>query len=182
VGADDRELVDRFLASHDEGAFRELYRAHAPRLYRLALRLTRGVESEAQDLVQETWMRATAKLRHFRWQAKLSTWLGSIVINAHRESLRRQAGEAKRIADARTRLSVVGAATRDVSPDLERAIADLPDGQREVLVLHDIEGYTHHEIAELLGVAEGTSKSQLSRARDAMRTWLSREGASLDAK
>ncbi len=180
--ADDRELVERFLRSRDEAAFRELYRAHTPALYRLALRLERGDEGAAQDIVQETWMRAIRKLDTFRWQAALRTWLSSVVINAHREQTRRRANEARKAAAARDHLAVVAEPADASAPDIEGAIASLPDGQREVLVLYDIEGYTHQEIADMTGLAEGTSKSQLSRARRAMRDWLSREGASRNAK
>ena len=90
-GTDDRRLVQRFLDSHDEAAFRELYRAHAAYVYRLALRLTAGKESAAQDIVQDTWMRAVPKLAQFRWQSSLRTWLCAELVNVHREELRRRA-------------------------------------------------------------------------------------------
>ena len=182
AAADDRRLVERFLGSREEGAFRELYRAHTPALYKLALRLERGRDGAAQDLVQEAWMRAVPKLGEFRWRSALRTWLSSVLINVHREAIRQRMSQTRRIQEARGRLSVVGTPVPELTPDLERAIAELPDGQREVLVLHDIEGYTHREIAELTGVAEGTSKSQLSRARRLLREWLGREGANHHAK
>ncbi len=181
-GTDDRRLVQRFLDSHDEAAFRELYRAHAAYVYRLALRLTAGKESAAQDIVQDTWMRAVPKLAQFRWQSSLRTWLCAVLVNVHREELRRRARDAERAAQAQQRLSPVGTTAPHESPDLERAITELPDGYREVLVLHDIEGYTHREIAALLDVAEGTSKSQLSRARRALRTKLDSQGVNIHAR
>ena len=181
-GADDRRLVRCFIDSHDEAAFRELYRAHAAYLYRLALRLTAGRESASQDIVQDTWLRAIPKLPQFRWQSSLRTWLCAVLVNVHREELRRRARDADRAAEARRRLSVVGDAEPNESSDLERVIAELPDGYREVLVLHDIEGYTHREIATLLGIEEGTSKSQLSRARRTLRTKLESNGVSTHAR
>ena len=180
--ADDRGLVRRFVRTRDEAAFRALYRAHAPSLYGLALRLVRGNEATAQDIVQEAWLRVVPRLGQFRWQSKLRTWLCAVVVNVHREELRRRARETERVAAARRGLNVVRGSGSVGSSDLERAIAELPDGYREVLVLHDVEGYTHKEIASMLGIEEGTSKSQLSRARRAMRTWLDTEGASFHAK
>ena len=167
---DERQRVDRFLETGSERDFRDLYRAHTPALYGFALRLARGNGAEAEDVVQETWLRAVAKLGEFRWQSSLRTWLHGVAINVHREALRRAACRQARIAEARSRLSLVAEAPPAV--DLERAIAELPAGCREVLILHDIEGYTHREIGELLGIDEGTSKSQLSRARKKLRTSL----------
>lgn len=182
VAADDRELVRRFLRSGSERAFRALYRAHAAPLYGFALRLTRGDEAAAQDIVQDTWVRAVARLGEFRWQSSLKTWLHAVALNVHREGLRRRATAQRKTEEVQRRFAVVrGGGDEGPRIDLERGVAELPDGQREVLLLHDIEGYTHEEIAALLDIAEGTSKSQLSRARRAMRTWLDRQKASFHA-
>jgi len=177
----DRTLVRRFLRTRSEHAFRALYRAHSPSLYGFALRLTRGAEDRAQDIVQDTWIRAVSRLSGFRWQSSLKTWLHAVALNVHREQLRRLQGADDKRAEVRRRLTVIGA--RDESPrlDLERGLGELPDGQREVLILHDIEGYTHKEIAALLAIEEGTSKSQLSRARRTLRTWLDGQGVSFHA-
>jgi RNA polymerase sigma-70 factor (ECF subfamily) len=180
--ADDRGLVDRFLRSGDEGAFRALYRAHAPALYAFALRLTRGNEAEAQDVLQDMWLRATPKLGDFRWQSSLRTWLHSVALNVHREQLRARSRQDTRAAETRRRFSVVGGGVDAAEVDLERGIHELPDGYREVLLLHDVEGYTHKEISVLLEIEEGTSKSQLSKARRAMRTWLDSQGVIRDAR
>jgi RNA polymerase sigma-70 factor (ECF subfamily) len=180
--ADDRALVDRFLRSGDEAAFRALYRAHAPALYAFALRLTRGNDAEAQDVLQEMWLRATPKLGDFRWQSTLRTWLHSVALNVHRERLRKMSRQDAEAAETRRRFYVVGATAESDEVDLERGIHELPDGYREVLLLHDVEGYTHKEISVLLEIEEGTSKSQLSKARRAMRIWLDSQGVVRDAR
>jgi RNA polymerase sigma-70 factor (ECF subfamily) len=163
--------VDAYLAARDEAAFRALYRRHAPALWRMALRLSRGADEEAREIVQETWVRAASRLGTFRWESSLRTWLISIALNCAREQAR-AAGREQSMAD------VEGAAGGSAAPpsvdsiDLARAIDALPDGYRRVLVLHDLEGYTHDEIGGLLGVEPGTSKSQLHRARARVRARL----------
>jgi len=150
-----------------EDAFRALYRAHTPALYALALRLTGSDQTEAEDLVQETWVRATRKLSSFRGDSALRSWLCGVLVNVRRERIR----TAWRTVDAPD-IEPVAPATDDTAFDLERAIAGLPEGARDIFVLHDVYGYAHHEIAHLLGVVEGTSKSQLARARKLLRAAL----------
>jgi len=160
-----------FLGSRDEAAFLALYRAHTPPLYRIARRLLRGNAQGAEELVQTTWIRATGGLHRFRWGSSLRTWLTGILINCSRETLREQTA-ARDARHGEPEFSGEAAARPGSAPerlDLERAIDSLPDGYREVLVLHDIEGYSHREISGWLGINEGTSKSQLSRARNAVR-------------
>jgi RNA polymerase sigma factor (sigma-70 family) len=179
----DRALVAAFLETADENAFRRLYAAHAPRLYLSLLRLTGGREAEAEDLLQEAWIRAAASLSRFRWQSALSTWLHGIALNAWRETARSRRGAViplDSVGEDGPEL-MARAGDREGRLDLEQAVRRLPDGYREVLVLHDLEGYTHEEIAGLLGVAPGTSKSQLSRARGCLRRWLT-AGASREEK
>jgi RNA polymerase sigma-70 factor, ECF subfamily len=150
-----------------EDAFRALYQTHTPALYALALRLAGGDQSEAEDLVQETWVRATRKLSSFRGESALRSWLCGVLVNVRRERIR----TIWRIVDG-SDMEAIPAASDIVAFDLERAIAALPAGARDVFVLHDVYGYAHHEIAHLLGVVEGTSKSQLSRARKLLRVAL----------
>jgi RNA polymerase sigma-70 factor, ECF subfamily len=159
---EDREAIRAFLARRDDASFLVLYRRHTPSLYRLALRLLGGRRAEAEDAVQETWLRAAARLGEFRGDAALRTWLSGFAINCCRELLR-----APRTAAGEDDGRALARAGPDL--DLERAIAALPPGYREVLVLHDLEGYTHEEIAARLEIAPGTSKSQLARARRALR-------------
>lgn len=168
--ATDRELCDRFVRRGDESAFRLLFRRHSPRLYAIALRMLAGRVADAEDAVQETWLRAASGLQRFEWRSALSTWLSGIVINCARERLR--ARPLVQASDAE--LTSIPAPPRPHTPalDLERGLAALPDGYREVLVLHDLYGYTHAEIADLLDIVVGTSKSQLFHARLALRARL----------
>jgi RNA polymerase sigma-70 factor (ECF subfamily) len=164
---DDRGLVHAFLAG-DEHAFRELYRRCTPALYRIAWRLSGGRGEDAADIVQDVWLRASRRLDTFRWDSALQTWLTSIAINCARERSR------QRRDDSLPLLADLPSTRSDERRlELEQAIQALPPGYREVVVLHDIEGYTHDEIAGLLGIEPGTSKSQLFRARRAMRVALS---------
>lgn len=176
----DRALVLRFLEHREESAFRKLYRRHTPRLYRLALRLPVLAAADAEEAVQEVWIRAVERLHTFEWRSSFTTWLTGIAINVFRERERsdRSAGRVFR-PDGPACASTADPPSTARSPDrrieLERAIAALPPGYRRVFVLHDIEGYTHPQIAEALGIEEGTSKSQLSRARQALRELLQSE-------
>jgi RNA polymerase sigma-70 factor, ECF subfamily len=167
---DDRILVSRFLARRDEAVFRALYRRHSPFLYRFLLRLTGGRAAEAEEGVQETWIRAVEGLGGFAWRSSLKTWLAGIAIHWSRERARRLRREESLPDEEAVPAPPI---RREIERlDLERAVAALPAGYREALVLHDVEGYTHDEVARLRGIEVGTSKSQLSRARRALRALL----------
>lgn len=176
--SEDRELAAAVARSGDEKAFRALYRRHTPALYRLALRLGGGDGPWAEELVQRAWIRAVEGLSAFGWRSSLSTWLGGIAVNCARELWReaRPGGEFVPGDERHLIPSARGSPDVEDRVDLERAIERLPDGYREVFVLHDVEGYTHEEIGELLGIETGTSKSQLSRARRRLRATLAPEG------
>ena len=165
---EDLALVERFLRGRGEAAFRALYRAHTPALYALAWRLTGGDRGEAEDLVQESWVRALTALQSFRGQSALRSWLCGVLVNVRRGRIRTE----WRVVDAPDVEPIVERSDADDAIDLERAIASLPEGARDVYVLHDVQGYTHKEIADLLGIVEGTSKSQLNRARSLLRSSL----------
>jgi RNA polymerase sigma-70 factor (ECF subfamily) len=165
---DDLALVERFLRARGEDAFRALYRAHTPALYALALRLTGGDQGEAEDLVQESWVRAVRALSSFRARSALRSWLCGLLVNVRRERIRAD----WRTVDAPDIEPAADTPGPDDALDLERAIGALPEGARDVFVLHDVYGYTHREIAEMLGIVEGTSKSQLNRARTLLRSSL----------
>jgi RNA polymerase sigma-70 factor, ECF subfamily len=170
----DRQLADRVVAG-DEAAFRGLYRRHTPRLLQLAHRLLAGDDAEAEDVVQDTWIKAVEKLEAFRWESELSTWLHAIALNVSREALRRR-GIRREVEWPEDAEPAAAPPPEHLDPvDLERAIAALPAGYRTVLVLHDVEGHTHEAIAEQLGVTPGTTKSQLFRARRAVRALLAPE-------
>jgi len=168
----DRELAEALARHGDERAFRQLYQRHTPRLYQLVLRFLGGREADAEDVVQETWVRAVRGLGEFRWDAALSTWVCGIGIRVAQDLLRRRARDhhVEWPEDFEPDIPAVPHGERI---DLERAIALLPDGSRAVLVLHDVEGMKHVEIGELLGISPGTSKSQLHHARRMLRARLS---------
>lgn len=167
------DSVDVALAASGDGhAFERLYRAHVARIHSLARRMA-GPE-HADDLTQEVFVRVWEKLGTFRGEAAFGTWLHRLAVNVIL-SARTQIGRRRqRFEPDDARLDAV--ATRPVRPelgmDLERAIGTLPDGARQVFVLHDVEGYRHREIGELLGIAPGTSKAQLHRARMLLRRRL----------
>ena len=168
---EDQQLVIECLNTRSEQAFSNLYRSKTPHLYQMALRLTQD-EDASQELVQEMWIIAIRKLHQFEWRSKLSTWLIGILINLSRT--RRKKTEQEVALDNQ---EMVSDTTPDISfatvHDLEKGIAQLPPGYRQIIILHDVEGYKHREIAELLDIGEGTSKSQLFYARKALREFLS---------
>jgi RNA polymerase sigma factor (sigma-70 family) len=159
---DDRTLAREAVRNGDERAFRELYDRHTPRLLRFAFRLMGPAgAAAAEDVVQETWLRAVQRLHDFEWRSSLGTWLHSIALNVCRESWRRADTERVPAADP----PVQPAPVIEARLDLDRALARLATGRRTVVVLHDLYGYKHREIARALGIAVGTSKSQLAHAR-----------------
>jgi RNA polymerase sigma-70 factor (ECF subfamily) len=153
-----------------EPAFRELFRRHTPHLLQFVTRVLGASRTEAEDVVQETWLRAYPALVTFRNESSFSTWLCSVGLRAALDSLRRG---RRHIADTffDDHSHSEPPSTED-RVDLETAIARLAPGYRAVLVLHDVEGFTHDEIALQLGIAPGTSKAQLFKARRVMRALL----------
>jgi len=168
------DLVRRAVGGEIE-AFEELYRANAGRVYALCLRMT-GDPAVAEELTQESFVRAWRKLSSFRGASAFSTWLHRVTVNIVLGHRRSGARRTARIAPS-GEIPIEGPAAPSVVPavavDLERAIAALPNQARKVFVLHDVEGYRHREIAELVGIAVGTSKAQLHRARRILRKALS---------
>ncbi|MFP3949121.1 MAG: RNA polymerase sigma factor [Longimicrobiales bacterium] len=153
-------------------AVRALYERHAPRVYAVVRRIA-GDEHAAQDCAQEAWIRAIEALPSFRGDARFSTWLHRIAVNEALQHVRKDKRREKR-REPMPRVIPVEPTPPDVLLEerLERALDQLPGGMRQVLTLHDVEGHTHREIGEMLGIAEGTSKSQLSKARAKMRDIL----------
>jgi RNA polymerase sigma-70 factor (ECF subfamily) len=164
----DRALIDAFLARRSEDAFTAIYERHAPRMYGLARRLLGSRADAADDVLQMAWMRAAARLDGFRGESALSTWLCGFVVNCCREQ------SPSRLLSIDDVAMPAVASELDAPIEVHRALAALADGYRAVLVLHDVEGYTHAEIGALLGIEPGTSKSQLSRARRAMQISLAK--------
>jgi RNA polymerase sigma-70 factor (ECF subfamily) len=175
----DTELIEAVRVGGDERAFRELYRRHSPRLYQLVLRMLAGSAADAEDVVQETWVRATASLHRFRGDSSFSTWLTGIGLNRARDFLRHRSRRPNgfEVDDPDSWLESISSRADDAGDrlDLEHAIAVLPDGYRVVFVRYEVEGFNHGEIAERLGISEGTSKSQLHHARRALRVLLQPE-------
>jgi RNA polymerase sigma-70 factor, ECF subfamily len=169
------ELVAR-CRKGDVGAFEALYRQHAPRLYSLASRMAGSVD-EGEDLLQEIFLQAYRKLGSFKGDAALGTWLYRLAVNHCLDFVRsRQAKNTKLTETLDDESSFEPTAPRDTPIarlDLERAIASLPAGCREAFVLHDVEGFDHREVGHMLGIAEGTSKSQVFKARMKLRAMLS---------
>lgn len=164
-------LLDAARAG-DRGAMGELYAAHAGRVYSVVRRLV-GDEHVAEDVSHDAWMRAFGKLGSFRGDSAFGTWMHRLAVNTALNALRR-AGRRPEVEEAVTGGGPNGAGDGAILTQrvLEQALDRLPEGYRRVLVLHDVEGWTHEEIAERLGVAVGTSKSQLHKARARMRELL----------
>jgi len=169
------ELIARVIAG-DRVAARELYDAHAPRVYRLAFRLT-GDGDLARESTQDVFVKAFRQLVNFRGDAALATWLHRITVTVSANAMRKVKRLRERETDLDQRDASGSLRSDDVDPvlrdKLHRAIDALPEIYRMTLIMHDIEGYTHIEIAQSLGVAEGTCKSRLSLARAKLRAALS---------
>ena len=171
---DDHELVRGFLAWRGEAIFRELYRRHTPLMYRICVRLLAGDGVRAtggpEDATQECWLRAIRALDRFAWQSRLSTWLVGIAIRVCAE-LQRSPSELLDLEEYRDALDVADLQGLRIDRlDVERLLHRVAPGYRLVVILHDLEGFTHQEIAAVLNVSTGTVKSQLSRGRRALRT------------
>jgi RNA polymerase sigma-70 factor (ECF subfamily) len=163
------QLIARIIAG-DRLAGRALYDTHAPRVYSLAYRLS-GDAEKAREVTQDTFIRAFSRLSQFRGDAAFSTWLHRIVVSVVSNSRRTDVRFGREVTLDEAQSVAVTAPESD--PDLKeciaRAVERLSEAYRTTLIMHDIEGYTHAEIAEILGVPEGTSKSRLSAARAQMR-------------
>ncbi len=173
------ELVTRACRG-DVGAFEDLYRQHAGRVYALCLRMTGHPES-AEDMTQDTFVNAWRSLPGYEGRSSFSTWLHRIAVNAVLAKRRSPQGrnESSMTDDSGAQMDFeADNAMDEATPiDIERAIAALPPGARDIVVLHGIYGYSHEEAAGMLGVAVGTCKAQLHRARHLMRARMVREDA-----
>jgi RNA polymerase sigma-70 factor, ECF subfamily len=164
-------------AQADGRSFESIYRDHVGRIFARFLRFA-DTRREAEDLTQETFVRAFKSLDSFRGESALSTWLERIAINVAAETMRSAAMRRlwiESVEDPAASASAVATSPEGgAAQDVRRALASLPKGARAVLLLHDVEGYRHDEIAELLAVTAGTSKSQLHRARKLFKEALER--------
>jgi RNA polymerase sigma-70 factor, ECF subfamily len=175
---DDLAVVER-CRQGELGAFEEIYRAHSRRLYGVAVRML-GNPADADDMLQEIFLAAHRKLDSFRGESALGTWLYRLAVNLCLDYLRSRTGRALHVTDALDDEPALpdagsgGLAERTVTKmDLERALAQLPEGCRTAFLLHDVQGLEHREVGEIMGIAEGTSKSQVHKARLRLRALLS---------
>jgi RNA polymerase sigma-70 factor (ECF subfamily) len=182
TGPTDLELAQRSAAGEMD-AFEELYRRHFRRVYSIALRMT-GSPEEAEDLSQETFTQLYNKIGSFRGDSAFTTWLHRMTVNQVLMHFRRRKSRPEyTTTEGETPVQIVqGTENQDKMPVIDRmilenAIQKLPSGYRSVFVLHDVEGYEHTEIAEMLGIAEGTSKSQLHKARLKLRELIRQQAA-----
>jgi RNA polymerase sigma-70 factor, ECF subfamily len=170
----DRDLAARCLAG-DMEAFESIYRQHASRLYSVACRIA-GSPEDGEDLLQEIFLQAHRKMGSFKGDSSLGTWLYRLAVNHCLDFVRSRRARMSRLTDSLDAETAIEPTARRDTPiarlDLDRALERLPDGCREAFVLHDVEGFEHKEVAELLGIAEGTSKSQVFKARLKLRGLL----------
>jgi RNA polymerase sigma-70 factor (ECF subfamily) len=159
-------------AAGDVRAFEQLYHMHLSRVHSLVRRMTGGRDTD--EITQDVFVRVWQKLASFRGDAAFTTWLHRLTVNVVIERFRTEATRRQRLRDGEDIFETLPAPSRsgDLSMDFETAMLKLPDGAREIFVLHDVEGYKHHEIATLLEISAGTSKAQLHRARMMLRKHL----------
>jgi RNA polymerase sigma factor (sigma-70 family) len=166
----------RAAVAGDARAFEQLYRRHVDRIFGLCLRLVGGDRSKAEHYTQDVFVRAWEKLGSFRGEAQFGTWLHRLAVNlvlGEYRLLRRWVSFDDHLEQAGDEPAHDPHRSTAERLDVERALARLPKGARAVIMLHDVEGYRHEDIAALTGIAVGTSKAQLHRARKLMKEWLS---------
>ena len=179
----DFELAKK-AAAGDGKSFEELYRRHYRRVFALTLRMM-GNPTEAEDMTQDVFLQLFNKVGMFRGESAFTTWLHRMTVNQVLMHFRKKSTRSELLTDeGETPVQIVkGTENPRTAPvidriGLENALKQLPNGYRTVFVLHDVEGYEHYEIAEMLGIAEGTSKSQLHKARLKLRQLIRQQAAS----
>jgi RNA polymerase sigma-70 factor (ECF subfamily) len=167
-------------AAGDVSAFERVYQAHLPRVHSLVRRMTGGRDTD--EVTQDVFVRVWQKLGTFRGDSAFTTWLHRLAVNVVIERFRAETLRRQRIREGDDIFDTIAAPlrSRDLSMDFETALAKLPDGAREIFVLHDVEGHKHHEIASLLDISVGTSKAQLHRARMMLRRHLGRKDSAYE--
>ncbi len=167
--------VNRSDEDGGELTFEMLYRQHSSRIYSLACRMT-GSPEEGEDLLQEIFLQAYRKMQTFKGASAIGTWLYRLALNHCLDYVRSRASKMNKLTDGLEQDGALEPRAPHDTPiarlDLERALRQLPAGCREAFVLHDVEGYDHKEVAGMLGIAEGTSKSQVFKARMKLRRLL----------
>lgn len=163
----------RFLLTRGEKYFLLIYRKHSVPLYNYVLRKTFYSHSDTEDLVQETWMRAVEGLGKFKWKSSFKTWLFAIAENCLREKFREKEKRSNNIKEKFFEVEILENRSDNENIDFENAVQNLPEGSKEILMLYEFHRFKHKEIAEILGINEGTSKSQLHKARQKIKQFLS---------
>jgi RNA polymerase sigma factor (sigma-70 family) len=162
-------LITEFLNNRNEKTFMRIYDSLTPALYRTALSFMGFLKTDAEDAVQDTWLTAVKKLDTFEYRSSFKTWITGILINKCREKTRLNGIKQTDVTGfsnaLKTETSIHGI-------DIENGMGMMSQASREVFVLHDILGFKHHEISEMLNIHEGTSKSQLFKARSVMKDFL----------
>ena len=180
IGGSDSDVAR--AAAGDRGAFERVYRLHVNRVFSLCARMT-GDRTRAEELTQDVFVRAWEKLNLFRGESSFGTWLHRLTVNVVLNARKTDSRQRSRIEETDEEDgggidAIPGVVGSPLPPgdllDLEEAITRLPPGARRVFVLHDVEGYKHEEIAEMLGVTSGATKAQLHRARLLLREALNR--------
>jgi RNA polymerase sigma-70 factor (ECF subfamily) len=172
-GSDPRALAVR-ARDGDVRAFEALYRTHRARVFGVCRRMAQGGD-EAEGWSQDVWVRVWERIGSFRGESDFSTWLHRLAVNLILDRIRSAARHREWLQEVAVDTRAAGPVRgmgREERVDLERAVDALPDGARTIFLLHDVEGYKHREIADRLGVAEGTVKAQLHRARRLLREAL----------
>jgi RNA polymerase sigma-70 factor (ECF subfamily) len=168
------DLIARCRAG-DVEAFETLYQQHAARLYTMACRMA-GSPEDGEDLLQEIFLQAYRKLGSFKGDSAIGTWLYRLALNHCLDFVRSRQAKMSKLTETLDADTSFQPTARRETPiarlDLERAVERLPEGCREAFVLHDVEGFDHKEVGRLLGIAEGTSKSQVFKARMRLRSLL----------
>ena len=173
---EDFKLVEKAVKGNND-AFKELFMKNVTRVHSLCLRISADVHT-AEDLTQEVFIKAWEKLNTFKFECKFSTWLHSIAVNQFLMSVRSDKRRSEKVDELRKESDSENTENpklqQETRIDLHTAIDNLPDQARTVLVLHDIEGYKHKEISEMMNIQAGTSKAHLHRARKILRKELSK--------
>jgi RNA polymerase sigma-70 factor (ECF subfamily) len=173
----------RLAQQGDAAAFESLYQSHNRRVYSLCLRMV-GNTAEAEDLTQEAFLQLFRKISTFRGESAFSTWLHRLAVNVVLMKLRKKSGKETSLEQVTDPDEESGTPRRDFGTldirlsgsldrvNLQRAVEQLPPGYKAVFVLHDVQGFEHNEIAEIMGCSIGNSKSQLHKARMRLRDLL----------
>ncbi|MCB0727893.1 MAG: RNA polymerase sigma factor [Ignavibacteria bacterium] len=170
---EDYKLVEQSIAGNRD-SFRDLFMKNVDRVHSLCLRISADIHL-AEDLTQEVFIKAWEKLDTFKFECKFSTWLHSIAVNLFLTHVRSDKRYSEKLGGYKSELNPEEKKpTEDLKIDLQKAIDKLPEQAKAVLILHDIEGYKHNEISEMMSIQTGTSKAHLHRARRILREELSK--------